>query len=189
MRWAGKAPGFVSHSKNEDLAEFLVAESMLLSILKRFLLNRAQTAGFLQHCNYTAGLQYSYNLIPAMSKAYCATAGHRIVSLCLLEQSSGSALLQYQHSSFAKPGKIPMYVLQCYGYLSLYLDYPLMMPVDHTAVAMTHQNVINLLAVQLQMAVVVFYGDKRVSVQSNSWSKTSQTYWLTWKFNLSRNCW
>lgn len=58
-----------------------------------------------------------------------------------------------------------MYFLQCYGYLSLYIDYPLMMPFYHTVVVMTHQNVINLLAVQLQMAVVIFYRDKHVSVQ------------------------
>lgn len=40
-----------------------------------------------------------------------------------------------------------------------------MMPFYHTVVAMTHQNVINLLAVQLQMAAVISYCDKPVSVR------------------------
>lgn len=39
------------------------------------------------------------------------------------------------------------------------------MPFYHTVVAMTHQNVINLLAVQLQMAAVTSYRAKPVAVQ------------------------
>lgn len=58
-----------------------------------------------------------------------------------------------------------MYLLPCYGYPFLYIDYPFTMPFYHTVGAMTHQNVINLLAVQLQMAAVIFYHDKHVSVQ------------------------
>lgn len=73
--------------------------------------------------------------------------------------------LKYQRSSFTKPEEITTYFLQYYGYLLLYIDYPLMMPFYHTVVAMTHQNVINLLAVQLQMAAVTSYRDKPVSVQ------------------------
>lgn len=58
-----------------------------------------------------------------------------------------------------------MHFLQYYGYLLLYIDYPLTMPFDHTVVAMAHRSVINLLAVQLQRAAVIFYRGKPVSVQ------------------------
>lgn len=58
-----------------------------------------------------------------------------------------------------------MFFLQYYCYLLLYIDYPLMMPFYHAVVVMPHQNVINLLAVQLQMAAVILYRDKHVPVQ------------------------
>lgn len=71
---------------------------------------------------------------------------------------------KYQLSSFTKPLKITMYCLQYYGDFLLQIFYWLWIPFYNSGVPKTHRNVINLLAVQLQVAEVLSYCDKHVSL-------------------------